>query len=247
MELNIAIVDDLRDDRNCVRNMLEQYFSTDKCTIRITEYDSAVHFLQTYRKGAFHIIFLDIYMDEIGGIELSKRIRTGDANIEIIFMSSTVDQMIHAFPVKPAGYLYKPYTYKQFNEAVENAMQSFQNDVKSYTIKLSRAEITIPISEIMSVVANKHTTNINLISETVHKCIKPYSEVRAELLKETCFIECNRGILINMDYVLLTKEMENTVTMQGGTAYPIRVRDRKNISAKLTVYLATKLKGGLNI
>ena len=247
MELNIAVVDDLPEDRDCIKGMLKQYFSADEWTVSIMEYDSAEQFLQTYRKGAFHIIFLDIYMSVIGGIELSKRVRTGDANIEIIFMSSTIDQMIHAFPVKPAGNLYKPYTYEQFTEAIENALKSFKTDVKSYTMKLSRAELTIPISEIMSAVANKHTTDIKLISGTVHKCMKPYAEVSAELLKEPCFIECNRGVLINMDYVLLTKEMDSTVTMQGGTAYPIRFRDRKEISTHLTVYLATKLRGGLNI
>ena len=45
----------------------------------------------------------------------------------------------------------------------------------------------------------------------------------------------------------MTKEMTNQVTMQGGMIYPIRVRDRREIGEKLTIYLATKLRGGLDI
>jgi len=106
MELNIAVVDDLPEDRDCIKGMLEQYFSADEWTVSITEYDSAEQFLQTYRKGAFHIIFLDIYMGEIGGIELSKRVRTGDANIEIMYIIIVIEivtivLIFHAYDKKP--------------------------------------------------------------------------------------------------------------------------------------------------
>ena len=247
MELNIAVVDDLPDDRRTMTEMLNRYFYGDKNGVHITEYASAEDFLQIYKKGAFQIVFLDIYLGGIGGIELSQRLRTGDPEIEIIFMSSTVDQMINAFPVKPSGYLYKPYTYEKFSQAVGLALKSFSREIKTYTIKLPKAEISVPFSEIMSAVADKHTSDITLISGIVHKCMKPYAEVSADLLKESCFIECNRGVVINMDYVLLTKEMESKVTLQGGMSFPVRHRDRKDIASRLTVYLATKLKGGLNV
>lgn len=247
MKLNIAVIDDLPADRVCVRGMLERYFSDGDWEIHIAEFGSAEDFLQNYRKGAYQIVYLDICMDEISGIELSQRLRTGDMDIEIIFMSSTTDQMINAFPAKPSGYLCKPYTYEQFMQATELALRSFRQEVRSYVVKRSRTEITVPLSEIVSAVADKHTTDLTLISGAVHKCMKPYAEVSADLLKEPCFIECNRGVLINMDYVLMTKEMTNQVTMQGGMIFPIRVRDRRKIGEKLTIYLATKLRGGLDI
>ena len=247
MKLNIAVVDDLASDREYLLTMLNKYFASDEWRISITEFDSAENFLQNYRKGTFHIIFLDIYMKEINGIELSKRLRLGDLGIEIIFISSTTDQMINTFPSKPSGYLCKPYTFDKFKQAIESALRSFKKEVKSYTVKLPRAEVNVPISDILSAVADKHSTDIMLISGTSHKCIKPYTEVSNELLNESCFIECNRGVLINMDYVMMTKDMESKVTLQGGIVYPIRFRDRKDIAGRLTVYLATKLRGGLDI
>ena len=247
MKLNIAVVDDLPEDRRFVIDMLNRFFSADKWDIHISEYKSAEDFLQSYRKGAFQIVFLDIYLGKIDGIELSNRLRTADSDIEIIFMSSTTDQMINAFPSKPSGYLYKPYTYEQFTQAVGLALKGILREVRYYTVKLSRTEINVPFSDILSAVADKHTTDIKLISGIIHKCMKSYAEVSEELLKEPCFTECNRGVIINMDYVLLTKEMETKVTLQDGTSYPVRFRDRKEIASRLTVYLATKLRGGLNV
>ena len=77
--------------------------------------------------------------------------------------------------------------------------------------------------------------------------MSPYSEVSTELLSEQNFIECNRGIIINMDYVIMLKNTDSDITMQDNTSYPIRYRDRKAIIGQITRYIATNLKGGINI
>ena len=248
MELNIAIVDDQQFDRDRIRNMLHRYFTADvSWKVTITEFDSAENFLRTYRKGAYHIVFVDIFMGEIGGIELSKRLRTGDENIEIIFMSSTTELMIDTFCVKPASYLYKPFTYEKFSEDMKRTLRSFKKEVRLFTIRLSKTEIAVPMGEIVSAVSDKHSTDIKLLSGMVYRCMSPYSKVSTELLSEQNFIECNRGIIINMDYVIMLKNTDSDVTMQDNTSYPIRYRDRRAIIGQITRYIATNLKGGINI
>ena len=72
MELNIAVVDDLEFD--CKRNedCIEQFFSArQSMTIHTARYRCSEDFLKIYRRGIFQIVFLDICMGEISGLDLA--------------------------------------------------------------------------------------------------------------------------------------------------------------------------------
>lgn len=92
MELNIAVVNDLESDCKRIEEYIERYFSDRRNKpARVGRYYNAEDFLKTYRKGEYQIMFLDICMGEMNGLELANRIRSGDKDICIIFMSTTRD------------------------------------------------------------------------------------------------------------------------------------------------------------
>ena len=72
-----------------------------------------------------------------------------------------------------------------------------------------------------------------------------FSQLQAVLENEPNFLECSRGVIINMDYAVQIKG--DTIIMQNGTGYPVRRRGRKEISAKFTKYIAGKLRRRLDI
>ena len=85
MDLNIAVVDDLKFDCEHIEGYIERYFSDRKNKpVRIGRYCNAENFLKTYLKGEYQIIFLDICMGEMNGLELAGRIRKCDNDIRII-------------------------------------------------------------------------------------------------------------------------------------------------------------------
>ena len=118
---------------------------------------------------------------------------------------------------------------------------------KKFVIKLPRTERTVKQSDIMSAVADKHTTIIKLSTGETYISTANYTVVSDILLKEPNFLECNRGLLINMDYAVSSKHKSvESIEMLDGTVYPIRVRGRKQVIQELFAYHITKkLKGGL--
>ena len=237
--IKIAVVDDSDMDCRIIQKMLGKYTQENPHEkFDITVCHSGGEFFRIYRKGAFHIIFLDICMCGMDGIEISERLRTGDENIRIVFMSSDSDYVFEVFQSQPTGFLCKPYTYEKFLKSFELALNYFRKKEKMFTVKLPRILMPVAQNEILSAVSDNHCTVISLVTGDKYSSISTYSEVSGILLQEPNFIECNRGIIINMNYTKFNNDMKNddSLTMQDGTVYPVRVRGRKQVMAQISAY-----------
>ena len=106
----------------------------------ITEYLNADDFLKDYTKGTFKIVFIDICMEGMNGIELSQRIRRNDKDIIIIFISTTTEFVFQTFKAVPHGYLCKSYSFKEFSETMDRAVEKFSYQPHELTVKVPRNE-----------------------------------------------------------------------------------------------------------
>ena len=246
MNVNIAVVDDLKIDCERIEEYIDCYFSDRKNKpVRIGRYYNAEDFLKTYRKGEYQIMFLDICMGEMNGLELAGRIRKCDNDIRIIFMSTTREFVFQSFAAVPEGYLCKPYEYAAFAEVMDRTLYRLFAKEKYIKIQLPHGEAEIAVSEIISVLSNNHSVNLKMITGEELESSMLFSKLQEILEHEPNFLECNRGVIINMDYAAQIKN--DTIIMQDKTMYPVRRRGRKDISAKFTKYLAERMRRRLNI
>ena len=103
---------------------------------------------------------------------------------------------------------------------------------KLLKIQLSHYEAEVSIGEIVAVLSNNHSVDLKMITGEILESNMLFSDIQSSLENEPNFLECNRGIIINMDYAVQIKG--DTIIMQNGTGYPVRRRGRKEISAKFT-------------
>ena len=246
MELNIAVVDDLKTDCERIERYIERYFSDRRNKpARIARYCSAEDFLKTYRKGEYQIMFLDVCMGEMNGLELAGRLRKGDKDICIIFMSTTREFVFQSFAAVPEGYLCKPYEYAAFAEVMDRTLGKLFAEEKLLKIQLPYSEAEVFIGEIVAVLSNNHCVDIKMITGQTLESKMLFSQLQAVLENEPNFLECSRGVIINMDYA--TQIKNDTIIMQDETVYPVRRRGRKDIAAKFTKYLAERMRRRLDI
>ncbi|MBR1737996.1 MAG: response regulator transcription factor [Firmicutes bacterium] len=246
MRLNIAVIDDLESDRRNISEYIDSYFTGKNIGAVHTEpFGNAEGFLKVYRKGEFQIVFLDICMDEMNGLDLADRLRKGDRNIAIIFMSTTRDFVFKSFPFQPKGYLCKPFEYEAFTEVMDRTLRDISAVEKFLKISIPHDEIEVEISEIFSVLSNNHSTEMKMITGEVYQCNMLFKEIEDVLEAEPNFLICNRGVIVNMDYTSQIKD--DIIIMQDGTTYPIRRRGRKEIYAKFTKYATIRMRRRLDI
>ena len=244
MELNIAVIDDRVEDIDTVISMIKRYMNKDRdISVSISSVTSGEAFLKQFAAGKFHVVFLDICMFGMNGIELSRRIRSLDMNVAIVFMSTTTEYVFETFKATPFGYIIKHYTFEQFAEIMDKTVSHFSTVKKTIAVKIPRSEILLEADTILAVLSCGHNTEIHTASDKTIRSVEPFNYFQKNLMCDNKFIECNRGIIINLDHVLTVKN--NDVVMQNGTLYPIRIRNKKYIVTEITKYLSQKLKGEL--
>ena len=84
--IRVAVVDDDPDEIEHLKVDIENYFEKVNIDFEIYLFSSAEEFINS--GGKYHLIFLDIQMDEINGLELAQIIRQHDYDTVLIFVTS---------------------------------------------------------------------------------------------------------------------------------------------------------------
>lgn len=119
MILNCVIID----DEPLALDLLESYVLKTPFLNLIGRYSSAVVAMNTIREQKVDVLFLDIQMPDLDGIEFSKMV---SPETRIIFITAFSQYAIDGFRVNALDYLLKPVSYKMFLEAADKALQWFE-------------------------------------------------------------------------------------------------------------------------
>lgn len=240
--LNIAIIDDLQNDRNMLSNFSILYCKENNILFKIECFESGEKFLQHFKYNLFDIIFLDIYMDKLDGIQTAEKIREKDNKCLIIFSTTSENHAIKSFRVKAFNYLLKPFEYEQFEEVMNLCDNTLIKYSAFIEIKERRNIIKIMVSDIIYTDYYNHYIQIH-VNERVIKTYMKFSEFSIHLLKHSQFLCCYRNCIINMDFV--AKLDKKDFIMENGEKIPIKRANGKYLRQLYADYIFKKLNGGM--
>lgn len=123
MNIKCAIVD----DEPLALNLLESYVKKTPFLTMAGKYSSAVEAMGGIRQNPVDIIFLDIQMPNLNGLDFSKTIDT--SHTRIIFTTAFNQYAIDGYKVNALDYLLKPISYTDFIGAVNRAQKWFEMNV----------------------------------------------------------------------------------------------------------------------
>lgn len=121
----IAVVDDQPDMRQQLCSMIDQYSRENNCMLEVTAFSDGAQVITNYCKG-FDIIFLDIEMPELGGMDAAERIRTVDPDVVLVFVTNMAQYAIRGYEVDALDFVLKPVNYYQFSTKLARALQRVQ-------------------------------------------------------------------------------------------------------------------------
>ena len=121
----IAVVDDQPDMRQQLCSMIDQYSRENNCMLEVTAFSDGAQIITNYCKG-FDIIFLDIEMPELGGMDAAERIRTVDPDVVLVFVTNMAQYAIRGYEVDALDFVLKPVNYYQFSTKLARALQRVQ-------------------------------------------------------------------------------------------------------------------------
>ena len=106
-----AICDDAAADADYIKSLILEWNREAGHPLRIESYPSAEAFLFAYEDDdSVDVLFLDIEMKEMSGVELAGRLREMGAGLQIVFITGYMDYIEQGYDVEALHYLLKPVT-----------------------------------------------------------------------------------------------------------------------------------------
>ena len=150
--LRIGICDDLTDARLVLRSALERILETRKIQGQFFEFSSGETLLRWYdhHAGELDIIFLDMELHELDGMETARQLRAADAGLQLAFVTGYADHVFDGYSVGALGYLMKPPRQVQLEAVLDRAQAALVRELdRAYVCRNGDTHYRIPISNIL--------------------------------------------------------------------------------------------------
>lgn len=229
--MNIAIIDDMPDEIKEVTALLKQYAALNQIEIEIDRFSCAESFLEKYRPLLFTIIFMDIYMEGMTGIEAAEMIRKTDRSVALIFLTTSEEHRADAFHCHAYDYLTKPVQKDSLFRTMDDLLRiKTETDEKKFLFSSNRREYSLPYSEIIRIRTESNGSNYLEILDTsgnTYRTRMTFSSVSQQLMEDSRFILLQPCVLVNLEHIAMLKE--NCAILVGGEQLPYSGRKAKEI------------------
>lgn len=221
----IVVCDDVEIERLLLKEILCQYFEEINEEVSIVEYDSGETLIADVEEGyvAMDLLFLDIYMKKLNGMETARKLRQIQCKVPIIFLTASPDYAIESYEVQASGYLLKSFSEEKLMKLLNRILKT---DMKRRVAIKNRRQYRYPCTDdIMYIDSDKHNVTLHLSDGSEIITVDKLGEIEKRI-NEKRFLRCHQSYLVNMDYI---KDVKDDFIMEDGTLVPIRVRGRKEI------------------
>lgn len=203
--------------------------------IKFDSGESLLFFLEDY-PNKFDIIYLDIMMKQINGIDTALKIKKLNADINIVFLTSNEGFVYDSFAAAPVNYLLKQKDHKKFDSVFKSLIAKIDaNANKDSFIYESRTQkIHIPFHRIVYFEIFKRIVIIRLIDG---ESVEFYGNLNSleSKLKSHFFIRTHRSYLVNMQYISKLKNQE--VILKSEETLPVSRLYGHQVKDALSSYL----------
>lgn len=237
----IAVVEDNRRDADLLLGLLEQYQEECFCGIAISYFQSGEEFLASLEKSDYTAVFLDIYLGRMDGMETAKRLWKLKPHCLTVFLTSSTEHIRQAFGVHCFDYIdKKDFTRKRIFGVMDDLCRRLAILDPNLEFVCGSKSVCIPMGKIQHILSDNNYTVFMMEDGTEYRYRIPFRNIRALTEQTDFFLNCNRGILLNMNDII--KEEMDVYVMKNGQRFPIRRFDRGSIKNIYHQYQFKKLE-----
>lgn len=236
--LRIGICDDVYDARLVLRSALERALENRRSAGAFFEFSSGEGLLKwlEHHAGELDLVFLDMEMGELDGLETARRLRSADPGLQLVFVTGYADRVFDGYSVGALGYLLKPPKGEQLEEILERAQAALYRDLdRAYICRSGDTYYRIPISNIRYFVSDRRQV----------KCVTPGREYTFYGKLDAVAEEVGGGFVrLHQRYLVRAAAVERVegseAVLADGTRLPI---SRSCLSVALLALTRAELEG----
>lgn len=200
MIYNVAIVEDVKKEADKLEKLLTRSFGNVGQPCKIKVFLSAVTFCEQFRAD-YDVIFLDIEMPDMTGMEAARFVRERDEKAVIVFVTNMIQCAVEGYTVNAFDFIVKPINEGSFAIKFDRILNMLKKNSDDTTITLNASDGTkrVRINDIAYIeVHNHHLTFHNTEGDIIVRGTLAETE---KLLGTSNFSRCNSCYLVNLKYV----------------------------------------------
>ncbi|MGM9537156.1 MAG: LytR/AlgR family response regulator transcription factor [Candidatus Onthomonas sp.] len=234
--LRIAIVEDESACAQQMREYIDRYGAERGLEISVSCFSDGIELAEQYT-SEWDILFLDIQMEHLDGMETARRIRTRDPYVTIVFITNLARYAIQGYEVDASDFILKPLQYDRFRVRMDKVTASLSRKREAYVmLPLGEQKVRVPVTEILYAEVLDHELQVVTIRQ--HYQMRCSLQKLEQLLAGKGFSRCNRCYLVNLRRV--TGVERDTVHL-GDCALPISRPRKKEFLKDLADCLGAEL------
>ena len=204
--MKVAIIEDEKQFSTLLTNHINKYCEEEGCVVDTTVFDNPIVFLDKCNANDFYeIIFLDINMPQMNGMEVAKKIRKLHMHTIIVFVTNMPQYAIQGYSVNAFDFIVKPVSYKSFKLHFDRIVKHYSlQESRLINVKIGRVHRQFKISEIYYIEMINHTAIWYTKTGTYQGTDKSLNEIE-KILPSEYFCKCSKAYLINLQHVTSLK------------------------------------------
>lgn len=232
--LRIAIAEDTQSDTDILVEMIKACSQPSD----ISAFESGEALLQGFEKGLYDLVFMDVFMYELNGVETVERIRDIDTQVVIVFTTTSEDFTRESYRLNAYKYLVKPLVAEDVQDALDlAALKRDKAQGATLAVVWENVPVVIPLADILYIEAFNRRSLVHTDGEVYPTTMT--IDALEKLLPTPPFCRSHRSFLVNMDRV---DEVSDDFIMDNGTVAYITVKSHRRIKRIYEDYIFSKVR-----
>ena len=199
--IQIAIVEDEIQAQETLLSYLKELEDKKQVSFHISVFPTGSAFLDRF-VCQYDIVFMDIEMPGLNGMETAKKMRMKDSEVILIFVTNLAQMALEGYQVEALDFFVKPLEKASFMMKMERVLsRSSSLGRKTFMVNTMKNEVLVlQNKEIFYVETDGHY----VIYHTAKGNVKVYStlkEAENKIQDPFTFVRCNRSYLVNLQYL----------------------------------------------
>lgn len=196
----IAVCDDLEEERALLGHILQSYAQRKGLSLQLHLFVSGEELLHNVRQVcACQVLFLDVYMPGISGVEAARRLRAAGCGTSIVFATTSTDHGVDSFEVRASDYLVKPFRQEEVDRALDWCLEHMPEPLRSLSVYAEREPQEFPLASVLYIEVLGHQSHIHTLRQTV--VVRKSLDDLERAVDSPDFFRCHRSFLVNLNCV----------------------------------------------
>lgn len=199
--MKIAVCDDEKKFIDELCPLLETWARQHDIPLSIFQFTNGDELIEAHRNQCMDLIFLDVIMPLLNGMDTARELRRDDTSVPIIFLTSAREFALESYEVRAFQYLLKPLEKEKLYHVLDIFLESCLLPERSFTAQTADGFRKIPIADVCYLEAQNKCVLVCLadnrtieIRERLSKCMESFSP-------DNGFFLCHRSYIVNFNYV----------------------------------------------